>query len=428
MTMKRRFYLTGAVVLLLALVASVALVSADQPAAPPAAQAAGTLEGPRWVLVSYAGQDGKTVQAIPGTETTAQFASGTVSGSAGCNRYNAPYTVDGNKIQIGLGMLTVMACPPPIMDQEAAYLANLQAAASYKITGDQLTLANAKGSTVLTFKAEIPISLTDGVWVMTSYNNGKQAVVGALADTEVTAVFGADGRLSGSAGCNTYSAPYTVDGNKIQIGPAISTMMMCAQPIMEQEAQYLAAIQQAATYNIQGTRLELRSADGALQASYSHQPAGASTLVGPTWLMTAYNNGKQAVVSGVADIEVTAMFGADGQLSGSAGCNRYTAPYTVDGDKITIGAPATTRMMCPQPIMDQEAQYLAAIELAATYNVQGSRLDLRSAEDALQATYTQQPGSRGEAEPRLRSRLRRIPRAPTSRSVPRPMARSRPSP
>ena len=70
--------------------------------------------------------------------------------------------MDGNKIQIGLGMSTMMACPPPIMDQEAAYLANLQAAASYKIADDQLTFANAKGSTVLTFKAEIPISLTDG--------------------------------------------------------------------------------------------------------------------------------------------------------------------------------------------------------------------------------------------------------------------------
>ena len=55
-------------------------------------------------------------------------------------------------------------------------------------------------------------------------------------------------------------------------------------------------------------------------------------------------------------------------------------------------------MMCPQPIMDQEAQYLAAIQLAATYNVQGSRLDLRSAEDALQATYTQQPAA--AAQPR----------------------------
>jgi len=392
-TMKQRFYLTGALVLLLALVASVALVSADQSAAPPAAQAAGTLAGPRWVLVSYAGQDGKTIQALPGTETTAQFENGTVSGSAGCNRYNAPYTVDGNKIQIGLGITTMMMCPPPIMDQEAAYLAAIQASASYKIAGDQLTIANAKGNTVLTFKAETPISLTDGTWVMTSYNNGKQAVVGALADTEVTAVFGADGRLSGTAGCNTYNAPYTVDDNKIKIGLTISTMMACPQPIMDQETQYLAAIQLAATYNIQGTRLELRSAADALLASYTHQPAGASALVGPTWLMTAYNNGKQAVVSGVEGSEVTAVFGADGQLSGSAGCNRYSAPYTVDGDKITIGLAISTMMMCEQPIMDQEARYLAAIQLAATYNVQGSRLDLRSAKDALQATYTRQPGA-----------------------------------
>ena len=59
-------------------------------------------------------------------------------------------------------------------------------------------------------------------------------------------------------------------------------MMMCAQPVMEQEQQYLAAIQQAATYTIQGTRLELRSVDGALQASYAFQPTGASALVGHT--------------------------------------------------------------------------------------------------------------------------------------------------
>ena len=72
----------------------------------------------------------------------------------------------------------------------------------------------------------------------------------------------------------------------------------------------------------------------------AQQPASASALVGPTWLMTAYNNGKQAVVSGVADTEVTAVFGADGQLSGSARLQWFNAPYTVDGDKITIGAPA----------------------------------------------------------------------------------------
>ena len=99
----------------------------------------------------------------------------------------------------------------------------------------------------------------------------------------------------------------------------------------------------------------------------------------------------------------------------------------MDGAKITIGAAATTRMMCAQPIMEQEAQYLAAIQLAATYNVQGSRLDLRSAEDALQATYTRQPAAkRSQRRRRLRSQLRRrrTLRTPTSRSVPLRMAGS----
>ncbi len=54
--MKKHLYLTGALVLLLVLVGSATLVAADQPAVRAAAQTAGTLEGPRWVLVSYASQ------------------------------------------------------------------------------------------------------------------------------------------------------------------------------------------------------------------------------------------------------------------------------------------------------------------------------------------------------------------------------------
>lgn len=270
--MKKRYYLTGALVLLLALVAFVAFASADQPAATSAAQAVG-LEGPRWVLVSYTDQGGKTAPALPDVEATAQFENGRVGGSAGCNTFTAPYEVKGASLTIGMGATTMRMCSPQIMDQEAAYLANLQAAASYKIAGDQLTIANAKGANVLTFRAEQPISLTDGAWVLTSHNNGRAGVVSGVEDSEVTAVFGADGQLSGSAGCNRYNAAYTVDGDTIEIGAPITTRMMCPQPIMDQEAQYLAAIQLAARYNIEGTRLELRSADEALQASYVHQAA-----------------------------------------------------------------------------------------------------------------------------------------------------------
>jgi hypothetical protein len=46
--------------------------------------------------------------------------------------------------------------------------------------------------------------------------------------------------------------------------------MFCGEPegVMDQEAQYLAALPTAARYSVSGPRLELRTADGALAASF----------------------------------------------------------------------------------------------------------------------------------------------------------------
>ena len=102
-----------------------------------------------------------------------------------------------------------------------------------------------------------------------------------MAGTEITAVFAEDGTLSGSAGCNNYTTTYTVDGDNITIGMGASTMMFCAEPegVMDQEAQYLAALETAATYTITGDKLELRTADGALAVSYA--AAGEAVVAAP---------------------------------------------------------------------------------------------------------------------------------------------------
>jgi heat shock protein HslJ len=91
-----------------------------------------------------------------------------------------------------------------------------------------------------------------------------------MAETAITATFGADGQLTGSAGCNTYIAAYQTEGNSITIGPAAATRKLCPQPegLMAQEAQYLAALETAATYQLRGDRLELHTADGALAVTF----------------------------------------------------------------------------------------------------------------------------------------------------------------
>jgi heat shock protein HslJ len=170
----------------------------------------------------------------------------------------------------------MMMCPEPgVMEQEREYLAALETVSSYMIEGKQLTLFNAQGQAVLTFVVQEPTPLAGTEWEVTGYNNGKGGVVSVVIGTELSALFGEDGTLAGSAGCNNYHAAYEVDEaaaaeGTISIGPAASTRMMCAEPegVMEQESQYLAALEMAEAYKIEGDRLELRTADGALVASY----------------------------------------------------------------------------------------------------------------------------------------------------------------
>ena len=149
-------------------------------------------------------------------------------------------------------------------------MAALGSTATYQIQGDTLQLLDANGNVVAAFTAMKPVELAGSSWNVISYNNGKQAVVSLIIGTEITANFGSDGNLTGSAGCNDYNATYQTDGDNISIGPAISTLKACAEPegIMEQEQQYLVALTTAATYKVELNRMEMRTSEGSLVAAF----------------------------------------------------------------------------------------------------------------------------------------------------------------
>ena len=79
----------------------------------------------------------------------------------------------------------------------------------------------------------------------------------------MTLEFGGAGEVNGSSGCNTFFGSYSVSASDIAISQLSSTSLLCAEPegIMEQEAAYVAALQSATTYRIDGNSLELRSGD-----------------------------------------------------------------------------------------------------------------------------------------------------------------------
>ena len=76
---------------------------------------------------------------------------------------------------------------------------------------------------------------------------------------------------------------------------------------------------------------------------------------------------------------------AEGQISGSSGCNSYGGAYQVNGEKISTGPIATTLMACVDPgVMEQEQTFLAYLQDAKTYNLsEGQLLIFRSDGKAL---------------------------------------------
>jgi heat shock protein HslJ len=232
----------------------------DSAAAPdPAA-----LRGEAWVLTSGVDVEGWE-QAAP----SATFTEEEVSGSSGCNRFTASYTVDGDELRVGPVAGTRMACPEPAAAVEEAFQAALGQVAVWRMDGQELVLLDDDDNELLRFA---PASVA-GEWTVTAFRQ-PGSVSSPIAGTELTATFGDGGKLSGTAGCNPYTSTYRTQQGTIEIASPGSGRMACETPkgVMEQERAYLAALPAAARYELEGSNLTLLAADGTIVANYTRAP------------------------------------------------------------------------------------------------------------------------------------------------------------
>lgn len=195
----------------------------------------------------------------------------------------------------------------------------------------------------------------------------------------------AEGRAQGSDGCNRYAMPLQTAGGRFALGaPGVGTRRACPPDVARAAEAFQSALQRARAWRLQDGRLQLLDGEGRLLVQLAAQATG---LAGTAWQVTAYNNGRQAVVSVLPGAPLTVVFGADAQVAGSAGCNRYSGGWSGGGEGLRIGPLRATRMACPQPdgLMAQEAALLRALESATRARREGDRLELRTAEGALAA-------------------------------------------
>ncbi|VGO13799.1 hypothetical protein PDESU_02356 [Pontiella desulfatans] len=93
-------------------------------------------------------------------------------------------------------------------------------------------------------------------------------LVGRISRSKVFVRF-ENGTVTGSGGVNRFSGGYVLTGSSIKMGKTASNMMAAPQKLMDQELQFLGALEQAASYKIVGEELRLFNADGRKVLAFS---------------------------------------------------------------------------------------------------------------------------------------------------------------
>ncbi|MGA9587458.1 MAG: META domain-containing protein [Terracidiphilus sp.] len=63
----------------------------------------------------------------------------------------------------------------------------------------------------------------------------------------------------------------------------------------------------------------------------------------------------------------TLTFPEPGKIAGNGSCNRFFGSAEINGDSIKLGGLGSTRMACPEPVMNQESKYLEALQAAERF-------------------------------------------------------------
>ena len=212
---------------------------------------------------------------------------------------------------------------------------------------------------------------------------------------------------SGGTGVFTYvGAKLNQDGQPVDAGTILvgdrtqvkSMVIENGQVILEivtqgpDDAQCCPTLKVRKTYALQnGTLAEIGSEELGT--------VSFADLSGTSWILQNLNFDQQPVLP---DTEITASF-AEGQISGTAGCNNYNGPVTSDGSQnLNVGLLISTRMACPEPVMNQEAQYLSALEGVSQWYYLAGQLAMSYEQDGIFGTllFTPAPASEAaEAEP-----------------------------
>ena len=224
----------------------------------------------QWDIVEYAADDGSLVPPVGASRPTLVVDEQTLHAATGCNALGGSHTNDdsGRWSVVGLSQ-TLMACDPEAMTQEHLIGEAVGGATRWK--SDAATMTLHSGGRVVLQLTKIDTALEGSSWHVGAINNQREPFAGvasAVKGTDPTLSFNTDGSVSGSAGCNEFTATYTTSQGSLEIRSVAVTRDSCSDDrVMSQELTMIAALWKITGYAMAGHSLRLIDEEGSTQMS-----------------------------------------------------------------------------------------------------------------------------------------------------------------
>lgn len=239
------------------------------------------------------------------------------------------------------------------------------------------------------------LPFTGIIWQLNNFTlNGK--TINLVPNSLTTIEFTDDGQLSGTGGCNHYFGSYTFNQSSGLLISQVGMTEMACPDTMEQETNFLQALQQLTQLQRDALGLTLLSQDGQTVLNFTEQvielvvTLSIEQLFNQTWQLDSYIN--QDVAAHLASSNVTLVFDGQGGFSGHGGCNSYFGTYSLsDNNGLALGAIGSTKMYCEESI-GLETEYLGLLSQMASFVLDANGLHLASPDGQLKLDFVANGG------------------------------------
>ena len=198
------------------------------------------------------------------------------------------------------------------------------------------------------------------------------------------------GRIAATAGCNRSVGAVDLADGVLRADRLASTLMSCPPPIDGADTWLSDLFAAQPRWHLDGDVLTLDGGDVSVSLLDRTVADPDRPVVGTQWVLTELVTATAVSTSRVLEKAApTLTVAADGTVSGSTGCNRFTGNAAVGDTALTFGPLATTRAACPDPeLADIESAVLAVLSGEVRYTVEGAQMRLTAADGVTGLGYT----------------------------------------